>query len=61
MSSLMPGSVKQCQVRMKNSITFLAVYDHGTGKGIPLPKLQTQMAVSAAVDEAGNVRGAHKG
>ena len=57
----MPGSVKQCQVRMKNSITFLAVYDHGTGKGIPLPKLQTQMAVSAAVDEAGNVRGAHKG
>jgi len=40
----------------KFSATFLGVYDHGIGKGMPLPKLQTQRAQSAS-GGGGNVRG----
>lgn len=42
---------------MRYSNTFAAMYDHGMGKGIPLPRLWTGMKVSAAADGAQKARG----
>ena len=35
-------------MKVKLSVTFLTMYDHGIGKGMPLPKLEIQGTCSAS-------------
>ena len=46
------------EMMVKLSITFLRIYDHGIGKGMPLPKLSIQR-VSVAVSEVDDSRDSH--